>query len=203
MADADKIDVFMQSYGNRIFMACMANQSFRNAEHELRDAELPYHGISFENNEHSAVFYRGITMPKHLDADNPDHVEQWQTSIIESVRGPGLSPLLWLTRPSATRASGFNLHPHDGSAARALDDEMPPPSWSAAVTAMTCSFEVVKGYCSLDNPKAKDADCIILAAPKEIRYLSSTDVKPRHEKNIAHEYEVIAPRRWCNISSVI
>ncbi len=194
MADEDKVDVFMQSYGNRVFMACMANQSFRDAEHALRDAELLYHGISFEKNEHRAVFYRGMTMPNHLDASKPEHVQQWQASIIESVRGPGLSPLLWLTRPSATRASGFNLHPHDGSAARALGDVMPPASWSAAVMAMTCSIEVVKGYSSLDRPNHKDAGCIILAAPRRLRYLSSTDIKSRNEVNVAHESEVITPR---------
>ncbi len=190
----EKVDEFMQSYGNNIFLECMANDSFRESINELRNAELLYYGISFEENEQKSVFYRGMSLPNHLDQKDPEQIKQWQKGIIQSFYGRGFSPLLWLTRPSATRTSGFNIHPHDGSVARALDTETaPPPSWSAAVMAMTCNFNIAKSYSTLESQGELNIGCIILAAPKRTRYLSSTDVKSRHELNLGHEFEVITP----------
>lgn len=188
-----RIGTFMASYGNQIFLERMANEAFRESVYALRDAELLHYGISFEDNEKHAVFYRGMTLPTNLDQDDPRQVKQWQDDIVGSLSGRGFSPLLWLTRPSATRAEGFNIHPHDGNVARASAPDA-PPSWSADVMAMTCDFDTLKGYSSLGSKSKLDGPgCFMLVAPQKITYLSSTDVKARSEKNIGHEFEVITP----------
>ena len=187
----EKVDEFMKSYGNRIFLEGMTYDIFRNSVNELRHAEALHHGIHFEKNEQSAIFYRGMAFPGHLDEKNPEHIKQWQEGTITSFLSRGFSPLIWLTRPSGTKSSGFNLQPFDGSVAREHgQDEVRPASWSAAVVAMSCSFDKAMDY---TQQTTLDNGCIILAAPEEIFYLSATDIESRHTPHIQHEHEVITP----------
>lgn len=186
----EKIDDFMTKYANNIFLECMTNKIFRESVYSLREAEFLHYGISFEDNKDNAIFYRGMTLPSHIDETDQNKIKEWQMETINSMTGRGFSPLLWLTRPSATRAEGFNIHPHDGNPARANANDA-PISWSADVIALTCEFNILKGYSGLDKPN--ETGCIILSAPKKILYLSSNDVKTRHEKYKAHEFEVITP----------
>ncbi|MDF1757032.1 MAG: hypothetical protein P1U74_01865 [Legionellaceae bacterium] len=194
MDDAiEGFDTFMKADGNKMFLNAMANETFRESVYAVRNAELLHHGIKFEENDKNTVFYRGMALPAEIEQDDAEKVREWQDSVMESVAGRGFSPLLWITRASATREQGLNIHPHDGNCARASAPDA-PPSWSADVMAMTCDFERLKGYCKLDNVTEGDkAGCIILAAPKRIHYLSSGDVGSRHTEIVDHEHEVIAP----------
>lgn len=184
---------FMASYGNRAFLELMTYETCRETVYGLRAAELLYYGIGFEDNSENAVFYRGMYLPPHIDEKDDEAIKRWQDETIKSMVGRGFSPLLWLTRPSATKASGFNTIPHDGNRARAHAAEA-PASWSAGVMAMTCSFNILKGYSTLFSTSEHDrAGCVVLCAPKKIAYLSSTDIRGMHKENVGHEFEVISP----------